>query len=277
MIFENRLFRFYIHSNIHVSLTVYCMVTLTGLYFDIDTSDTASFMGLSAFMAYNWIRYLKFKGNSLRPDIYFWFDNNKNWLFILCSVVLVYLITMLSIFDLHWYLSLLPFLLITFLYMVPIELLKDNYSLRKIPGIKIFLISVSWSGLVVLLPFIHNNVIIGIRELLFFLHQFLFVFVLTLPFDMRDVTSDNKELHTIPQVLGIDKSKALGGVMLLACSVITYVLFEGILLCSMIGISFITGVLLLKSTTNQSKYYSSFWVEGIPILWFICLRFLGGM
>jgi hypothetical protein len=28
---------------------------------------------------------------------------------------------------------------------------------------------------------------------------------------------------------------------------------------------------LMRSTQNQSKYYSSFWVESLPVVWWILL------
>jgi len=36
-------------------------------------------------------------------------------------------------------------------------------------------------------------------------------------------------------------------------------------------ICFILLLFLMRSTQNQSKYYSSFWVESLPVLWWILL------
>jgi hypothetical protein len=39
----------------------------------------------------------------------------------------------------------------------------------------------------------------------------------------------------------------------------------------LIVISVLTGLFVSFSKINQGKYYSSFWVEGLPILWLVLL------
>ena len=48
------------------------------------------------------------------------------------------------------------------------------------------------------------------KFLLGFTQRFLFVFVLMLPFEIRDMKYDSLKLSTIPQQIGIIKTKAIG-------------------------------------------------------------------
>jgi hypothetical protein len=94
-----------------------------------------------------------------------------------------------------------------------------------------------------------------------------------LPFEIRDLKFDMVELSTIPQKLGIKKTKCLGVVILLICVLLEFLKDEiqvGHVL-GMLLISVITGLFVLFSRIEQSKYYSVFWVEAIPILWLFLL------
>tara|TARA_B100000809_G_scaffold49621_3_gene44612 strand:+ start:3007 stop:3768 length:762 start_codon:yes stop_codon:yes gene_type:complete len=250
------------------------MVLLTGFCFQIKTCNTAIFIGLSTFVAYNGIRYLKYKKGLLREVVFIWFEKNKGPLSLMNFSAIVYLLVTFRQFDINSLLVMLPFSLLTLLYMNPLGASnKKSLSLRKIPGFKIFCISISWSGLVVLFPLVEANIEIGVREFMFFLQQVLFVLVLTLPFDLRDIPFDEKELKTIPQVLGVRKTKILGiGFILIFC-VISCFLFQDFLLYNMIFIGILQIFLLLTSAIKQSEYFASFWVEAIPLFWVLIVSF----
>ena len=252
------------------------MVIITGFCFQTKTCNSAIFIGVSTFVAYNGIRYLKYKKGLLRDVVFIWFKKNKTPLFLMSFLSAGYLLGMLLMFEIDSLFALLPFILMTFLYMYPMQSSKKkSLSLRKIPGFKIFCISISWSGLVVLFPLVEGNIEIGVREVLFFLQQFLFVLILTLPFDLRDVSFDEEELKTIPQVLGVRKTKILGVVLgIIFCS-ISWMLFEEGFLYITFVVAIIQITMLLLSTLNQSKYFASFWVEGLPLFWLLLLFLLG--
>ncbi|MDF1518573.1 MAG: hypothetical protein P1P79_11570, partial [Lutibacter sp.] len=98
----------------------------------------------------------------------------------------------------------------------------------------------------------------------------------TIPFDIRDVNADSKSLKTLPQFLGITNSKVLG----------TFLLFGFILLeifkehytdarfLVVMTVSIITGLFLWFSSPKRSRYYTSFWVESVPIIWLGMLMFM---
>lgn len=275
MSFVRKLFQFYIHSNIHVSIAAACMVLLTGFYFNINSIDVSLFVGFSTFVAYNWIRYLKYRNKGLREDVCAWFEKNKVLLVLLIGMACCYLIVLLRTFKIDSLFVMIPFLGVTIFYIYPLEYGSKKISLRKIPGLKIFCIAISWSGLIVLLPLVQNNLSVNTNVLLFFLQQFLFVLVLTIPFDLRDMRFDKKELKTIPQVLGVIPTKVVGIVLIALFCCIYFVLFKGSLLWNGFIIGGVLAFVLLKSTVNQTTYFASFWVEGIPVLWFVLILLFG--
>lgn len=105
---------------------------------------------------------------------------------------------------------------LSFFYPLPLPF-KNNknqqpYRLRDFPFIKIFLISFTWAATCVILPAIQAQLIIPIH--LFFL-QFLFIFFITIPFDINDMEIDSlNKIKTIPNLLGLTKTLILEGIIL---------------------------------------------------------------
>jgi hypothetical protein len=165
-------------------------------------------------------------------------------------------------------LVLFPFLLATSLYISPFKMWRLN--LRDVPGIKLFLIAFSWAGVTVLFPIIQNNVEISKNIMLLFFERFLFIVAITIPFDIRDIDYDNPKLFTLPQVIGIKKSKLVGIISLTLFFLMElYRSFNsGNSILVIFIVSIISSIMIAYSSKDQSNYYSSFWMEGIPIIWF---------
>lgn len=148
---------------------------------------------------------------------------------------------------------------------------KNLHLLRNIPGLKLFLIAFSWAGITVLFPLIQNYMSIRITDWITFIQRFLFVLVITIPFDIRDINYDNNELKTLPQQVGISKSKIIGILWIALFFFLEYFKIDftstSILITLVIGV--LSGVCLVKSSEKQSNYYSAFFVESIPIVWFL--------
>jgi hypothetical protein len=97
-----------------------------------------------------------------------------------------------------------------------------------------------------------------------------------IPFEIRDLRYDSLKLATIPQKIGVKKTKIIGIFLLLVFLFLEFfkneIKITSILITALITI--ITGIYLIGSKKEQGKYYSSFWVEGLPILWLLMLLFL---
>ena len=99
------------------------------------------------------------------------------------------------------------------------------------------------------------------------------VLVLLIPFEIRDLAYDKPELKTIPQRIGVTKTKVFGSFLVLFFFFLTF-LKDEITELELIakGIFFlILGGLMFVTKRNQSKYFASFWVEVIPIFWWFVI------
>ena len=99
-------------------------------------------------------------------------------------------------------------------YVLPV--VRGNKRLRDFNYIKIFLIACIWAVITVIIPVLERSDILGTSLLLLFTERFLFIFAITLPFDIRDLKIDaHINVKTIPGRIGIEKTKWLAGVLLI--------------------------------------------------------------
>jgi 4-hydroxybenzoate polyprenyltransferase len=102
--------------------------------------------------------------------------------------------------------------------------------------------------------------------------RFLIVVVLILPFDIRDVKYDAISLQTIPLKIGIEKTKKLGLTLLVFSLILEYLFASELMVKTPFMIFFFLLIMfLMRAKVDQSKYYSSFWVESLPIVWWLLL------
>ncbi|GAA4113501.1 hypothetical protein GCM10022393_12540 [Aquimarina addita] len=244
---------------------VAALVKLTLLKLDITTVQGDIFVGLS-FMAtvvgYNFVKYVKV-ANLYHSRLTRSMKVIQAFTAI-CLVVLLYLV-----FQLTWtaILYAIPLLVLTIIYAVPV--FPNNKNLRSIAGIKIFIIGLVWTGITVIIPVIYSEKEINFDVCIEILQRFIFVVVLMLPFEIRDLQYDARELGTIPQRVGITRTKVFGSILLfifLLCTPFKNDLSSLEIIVSIV-ITIICLLFLWGTEKKQSEYFCSFWVESIPILW----------
>ena len=261
------IFNFYINASIHVAFSVFSLVLITEIYFEIPHDKNLGwFIFFASITAYNFIKYAgvaKFYHMSLTKSL-----RSIQIFSFICFCLLIYYSTKLSMQTLSYFI---PFCIITILYVVPF-LGGFQKNLRKVSYLKIFIVTVVWSGVTTIIPFLSNKDYLDIDIVLIFFQRILFVFVLILPFDIRDMQLDLKHIKTLPQKIGIEQTKKLGFVLLLFSLVIEFLLTNSYHHKNMFFvICLVLFFLIMRAQQNQSKFYSSFWVESIPILWLILL------
>lgn len=273
MLLLKKYFNFYIYSNIHVAIAVMCLTKITLLQFGIEENLSPLFVFFSTILSYNAIRFINI--DKIREVSSTWMKSHRAALITLNTISFLGLIIIAYQLKFESLVVLLPFLLATSLYVTPFRLWKLN--LRDVPGLKLFLIAFSWAGVTVLFPIVQNELSIDENVILLFFERFLFVVAITIPFDIRDIDYDNPKLFTLPQVIGIRKSKIVGIISIVLFLLIGYYRFKAfensILVIFLVTI--ISSLLIGFSSKNQSNYYSSFWLEGIPIIWFILAVTIG--
>ncbi len=269
MQFLKKIFDLYIFSNLHVALGTFCLVKVTLLHYNIYENQTALFVLFSTVVAYNFIRFYRISEiNTWYLD---WLKKHKLLLYVMSGVSFVSLLYLLFLFQLKAILWLLPFGLFTIFYVIPLPF--KNVSLRKLPGIKLYLIAISYAGITTLFPLVQNDILISTNEWLLFIQRFLFIVIITIPFDIRDLNCDNASMNTLPQKVGVNKSKLIGVFYAILFIVLEYFknpISDKHLIIGLIVI--VTSVLFLIFTKEkQSRYYSAFWVEALPVFWLLLI------
>jgi len=170
--------------------------------------------------------------------------------------------------------------LISAAYVIPFY---GNKRLRDFNDIKIFLIAIVFASLTVLLPNVFLDGPWDISLLLIFIERSLFIFLLTLPFDIRDLKVDKyAKVMTLPARLGVGKVKTLmviSSLMISACVVANTLLgFYNFGTCLGIIISsFIALFAGLKSHSEQHDYYFTGVIDGMMIVQATMVLLLGAL
>ena len=170
------------------------------------------------------------------------------------------------------------FQLLTQAVIVIVGLLSVLYpfGLRKIPFIKIFVISFVWTISTMLLLVIENNIPISQNIIFHLIARFLFVFAITIPFDIRDLKYDAQNLRTIPLFFGALKSQFIAVFALFICGVIAIfqhlekaLFFPNLL--ALILLYFVASIFIVKSDESKGEMYFSFWGESLSISGYLFL------
>lgn len=272
-----RVFNFYLNSSIHVALSAYAFTWITLFEFGIANDENSlNVVFFATVTGYNFVKYFgvaKFHHRSL-----------ANWL---KAIQVFSLAAFLALgyyaFRLHTNTLVLIALLggMTFLYAIPLlprtYFIDDKKNLRQISGLKIYVIGFVWSLATVILPLINNKIALDFNVIVVALQRLLIVIALMLPFEIRDLNYDSLKLGTIPQKIGIKNTKIIGILLLLIFLVLEFVkdnVSSGVILATLL-FSLIALLSLIFSNKNQSKYYSAFWVESLPLVWLGILLVLG--
>jgi len=258
---------FYINASIHVALSVYAFVRITELYFEIPNNENLDFfIFFSTITGYNFVKYAgvaKLHHRSLTRDL-----KIIQIFSFFCFLAMCYFAYQLSIKIL---LYCIPFEVLTVLYAIPF-LSGFHKNLRQISYLKIIIVAIVWSGFSVLIPILSSENEIELSSVLFVIQRFLIVIVLILPFDIRDVKYDAISLQTIPKKIGLVNTKRLGFTLMLFALTIEFMISPTLQTKNVFMVFFFVIVIfLMRAKINQPKYYSSLWVEALPIFWWLVL------
>lgn len=272
-----QLFNFYLNSSIHVALTVCALTTLTFLEFEIKHDSTLLyFVFFATITGYNFVKYFglaKFHHRSL-----------ASWL---KAIQIFSFFSFIFMCYFAWQLpkkvllTLSVFGIVTFFYAIPFLpkrfFIDKHHNLRSIGGLKVYVIGLIWCGVTVFLPVLSSDYVIDHDIIITAIQRFIFVILLMLPFEIRDLNFDSLKLSTIPQKIGVKNTKVIGAVMAVFIFLLEFfkdktsenqILILGI-------VQVLTFLFVLLAKKNQNKYYSSFWVESIPLFWLILFLMLG--
>ncbi len=258
-----RILDFYINSSIHVSLSVYALVRMTGFLFDIkEINTTALFAFFGTIVGYNFVKYdalARTQKLTLRTElkliaglsflsflaaVYYFFQLGQN------TKIIAFL-----------------FLILTMLYTLPFFPNKKNA--RNWAGVKIYIVALCWVGVTLFLPIFEAGIPINFNVFIIAIQRFILVFVLILIFEIIDLKLDDPNLKTVPQQIGVLLTKIVGSVLLFVFILLCFfqTTFSSHAFLLRLAVALMVFLFLLFADERKSKYYSTFWVESIPIVW----------
>lgn len=260
------IFNFYLNASIHVALATTALVQMT-LYFchlPFDKMVTA-LVFFGTICTYNFMKYtsvvLKNKTFGTKIKV------------IIVLSVLSFLITVFCFFNLRWHaeLTTLIFGILCILYVIPIA--KEKNNLRNLAGIKIYIVSFCWAGITTLIPIINANLPIETDIIYKFSQRFILTLILILIFEINDLKYDDIRLKTVPQTIGIKNTKHFIYTLLIPFYFLEffkndYYPNQWLINLILVGVIFL---FTYFASANRSKYYTLFWVESVPILWYLLI------
>jgi hypothetical protein len=271
------LFNFYINGSFHVALSVVAFTTLSCIELQIwAPQELIAFVFCATIAAYNFVKYFGFQ-RSLQGQLLFWIKVMA----ILSLLAFALALFFLAALPTATILTVVVLGLLTLFYAMPVSMKihkeNDGISLRGLRGLKIFIIAIVWTATTVLLPVFQENTHLNTGLFILLVQRFFWILVLMIPFEIRDLKYDHESLGTMPQKIGVEGSKRLGYVLL--CLIAALELFKSTVALSVTVIHMLmlvlAGVLIWKTDTKRSDYYSSFWVEGLPVLWLLLVLMFG--
>ena len=247
-----QIFDLYIKSSLHVAFAIFSFVKVVELSLNISSNlflEGAIFSG-------SVLGYTVLKNYEFWKSTKFSVHKNKS---VLGITTVAFLTFVFCFFQLKFSFQI-AFLQIFFLVLF-------YPFLRKYWFFKISVVSFCVTYVVSYIPTLETKMVFFydaiLQAKLFFL-----ICALLIPFEIYDSQHDAITLQTIPQKFGVKKAKYLGYVFLAVFCILSFLFqFE----ISDLLIANIIGLFIQFSSTKNTKYYTTFWVESIPILWWLIL------
>ncbi|SKB38319.1 UbiA prenyltransferase family protein [Maribacter arcticus] len=262
-----RIFDFYLDASIHVALAIFSLVHVTALTLNRNVpQELYIFIFFGSIGCYNFVKY------GVEAEKYILVANryHKNIQFFSFGCLLISFYQMFFLSE-RVLISLFVLIAITGLYALPV--LPKHKNFRSLSGLKILIVATVWAGTTVILPAISQLEVITWNVKVEAFQRFMLVLVMLVPFEIRDLKYDSVALKTLPQRVGVKGAKIIGygwSIIFYAATFLKTNLdfisvgVNTILLLILLGI-------ILKTELNQKKYFSSFWVEAIPLFWWLLI------
>ncbi len=260
-----QIFDFYLNSSIHVALSCYALVQITFHVFHIQYDEPmALFVFFGTIVGYNFVKYDALVRVKKKP--------------IGIQLKIIAVLSFISVVLVGYYFLHLKrvtqfvsigIFAITALYTLPF--FPNRKNARNWAGVKIYIVALCWVGATLVLPLINAELPSTTDFLIKCIQRFILVFVLILVFEILDLANDDPHLQTVPQTIGVKKTKLLGFLLLvpfwfLEVFISTFNLHDAIINLIMVVILML---FIFFAHPGRSKYYTSFWVESVPIFWWL--------
>ncbi|SFR54342.1 hypothetical protein SAMN04490243_2796 [Robiginitalea myxolifaciens] len=262
----NGIFRFYIHGSFHVAFALlaflFYSLELTGQSVPSAYVFTLFFGAVAGYNAIKWGA----EPWKRRPS---WPAPGKILMLSgICGVIA--LIAAMDLSLQFWLLLGLGTALAA-LYALPV--FPGFRNLRSFGAIKVLIVALVWVHLTVWIPLWESKPLLNWDLQIEAIQRFLWVLLLMLPFEIRDMKADPAELRTWPRRWGEKTTQRLSWVGALLLFLLTFWkdYFTGAEVLSKALAAVLIVIAVGAAYRRKTAYLASFWVEAIPI---ICLAAL---
>lgn len=261
------IFRFYINASIHVALSVVALTVLTCLEYDIYLDlGLLSFVFFSSITGYNFVKYAPIARLHHRS-----LTNQLKQIQIFSFLAFIGLCVSVIYVDIQILITSSLLGVLTVFYAVPV----GQKNLREKSIIKVFIIAFIWAITSFVLPFIKTGAqdvsAMSTAWYLSFVERFLWVVLLMIPFEIRDLKYDQKHLKTLVSICGIQNIKWISIIVLILLTLYKIMFFNVYEIKLYLFIYATLAMVIVFSKGSQKPYFASFWVESLPIFWLLAM------
>ena len=268
-----------VHANFWVGFGAFAMADATLICLDLPRATAAPiFVFFLTVFTYNFQRLFKSRGVELQSHSarHLWIARHNERLRMLMLIMLFGAVICSAFMNWKSFVFLAPFGLFSIFYSIRvIPGSKRKLGFRDVPFIKIFLIVLTWIGVTVLLPIVDMDLEFWNDETKeIALHRGLFIFAITIPFDIRDVNRDAPNKRTIAQVLGQAGARWFSILLMLAFCLLVWQsgLYSDNVRYALALSGILSAALLSLSRSDRTERFFTFLVEGTMVLqWLLVL------
>ena len=238
------------------------------------------------FFTYNGQRIIRLKYKSINTDFIGdrlqWVLKNKNVLIFFSALAGLTGSVCIFFINIKCWIILIPMGILSAFYVIPLG--RKSPTLRELPYIKIFIISMVWSLIIVWIPFFDTGINFNDRYTFYLglLQVFMFIIAITLPFDVRDIEFDiATDVKTIPRLLGIKNTILFSELLLLGSLITLYMLNINIYhFYALTAGHLITMLMILFTNKKRKELFYTGLIEGSVLILYVsviiadCFSFL---
>lgn len=260
------------YSNLFLAFGAFCS-TLQGSFLFSNSKESSYAFAIvnfsAAFTLYNAQRiYQSYSPKTDRRLL--WYGNHNKLIYFIEIILFVLFAKFIFITFLTFKESIFVYTIsgvISILYFLP------PFEFRKLAFIKIFYIALIWVIVCTIIPLLfHGNLYQSIKYFtvdnwVYIFSQFFFIAAICIPFDIRDLDKDKADnVKSIPVLLGVNKSKVFGLILLLIYLVLAYFIEIKSLFPIRGIVFFISVIVLYLSQPSRHRYYYIYFADGLIIL-----------
>jgi 4-hydroxybenzoate polyprenyltransferase len=285
--FFRSLARFIVFRNVWIALCAVSMLEETRWFFGepVTVDSLAIFIFFATFFEYN-LHSFGGKFNLLEPLVIFRYligSDIKPVLRVCVIVGFAGSVVYFFLLSIKVMTAMVALALFTIAYTLPLIKRKQKFvRLREVTYMKVFTVAFVWSFVTVIVPMLgFTNAASWTEGIIIFLRRFLFIYAITIPFEIRDVEREKLFGNiSLPMIYGIKTIKIIGmvfiAVFIALCAFheqyFSFVLDKRLNIFLPLALSGVAaGLLIVYASNKRTNWYFKFTTDGTMILQFILL------